>query len=172
MVFISDIPRKDNLSCGSIFRRPHLDTRGAKEMPHVGKPYFYTLAKVDFLSVAAWHKLFDGCVGVFHCINGLTDFHALAPLCLTVFPFCFLHLNVRAVPQHNAAQIRSRLRGVNLSPESSGRQLRNHAGMVYMGMGKQHIVYACLRHRQLAVFKHIDALFHAVIDKDVLAAGI
>ena len=94
------------------------------------------------------------------------------PLCLPVLPLCLLHVNVCTVPQHNAAQIRGRLRGVNLSPKPSGRQLRNHAGMVYMGMGKQHIVYACLRHRQLAVFKHIDALLHAVIDKDVLAAGI
>ena len=99
-------------------------------------------------------------------------FNLRASLRLAVFPFRLLHLNVGAVSEHDTAQIRRGLRGKNLPPKAPCRQSGNHAGMVDMRMGQQHIINQRFLNRQLAVLEYIQPLLHAVIHQNVFPARI
>ena len=69
------------------------------------------------------------------------------------------------VPQHDAAQLHRRVRGIDVAPEAVAHQQRQHAGMVDMGMGSQHPVDFPGSNRDGLIFVDILALLHAAVDQ-------
>jgi len=55
-------------------------------------------------------------------------------------PLSLFFLNMRRIAQHDFKQFRRGMRGIDRAAEAIGDEARQHAGMVDMGMGKQHEV--------------------------------
>ena len=75
-----------------------------------------------------------GGLGILHGVHGLHRLCAGA-LALAVLPLGFELLDVRRVPQHDAAQLHRGDGGVDPAPEAVAHQQRQKTGVVDMGMG-------------------------------------
>ena len=136
-------------------------------MPHVHEPRLNARGKLDALTVLHAQKQAAGGLGVLYGVHGLHRLCAGA-LALAVFPLGFKLLNMRRVPQHNAAQLHRGDGGVDPAPEAVVRQQRQKTGMVDMGMGDEHKVDLAGGYGQGLVFVHIFTLLHAVVDEESL----
>ena len=167
LVQIADIAREYQLGRGFALGDPQLDAGRTQQMPHVHESHLDARGQLHTLCIVHTNKQFQGRFGILHRIHG---FHRLCTgaLPLAVFPLSFKFLNVRRVPQHDAAQLHCGVRGVDLSPEAVARQQRQLTGVVDMGMGDQHPVDLAGCHRDRLVLVDILALLHTAVDEEPL----
>ena len=137
-------------------------------MPGVEEPHRNALFHGDPFPVPAAFKLRQG---VFHVLQGVkrlvpVNAGALGP---AVAPFRFTFLNVRRIPQHNAAQLHRGAGGINGAPEPPGGQRRQSAGMVDVGVGQQDAVDFGRGQGQRRIFEGIGPLFQSAVDQDLPA---
>ena len=152
--------------------RPASVTRAAQQMAHIGKADFdfaaFVLEKRLPAPIGAGHKLLHDPFGILHGI--IRFYHSrAATLGFTVFPFCFLFLNVSGIPQHNAAQVHGGIGGIDGTAIAIFIQVRNLPRMVDVGMGEQQRLIGAGCIGQVGVFVYIPALFHAAIDQQAVA---
>ena len=164
---IADIAGEHQLCGGAALGDPQLDAGRAQQVSHVHKACFDARGKLDALVVLHAPEQAAGGFGVLHGVHRLYRLCAGA-LALAVFPLGFKLLNMRRVPQHDAAQLHGGDGGVDPAPEAVVRQQRQKAGMVDMGMGDEHKVDLAGGYGQGLVLVHIFALLHAVVDEESL----
>ncbi len=167
---VSDIAGKHQLPRHVPFRRPDLDAGRTEQMPNIRKADLYIFIYRHFTVIVAGDETPDRPVRVLHRIKRLHHRILGASLSLAVFPLCLLHLDMRTVTQHNAAQITGGRRRKNLTAESPRIQERQKTRMVYMRVSQEHIIYQRFLHRQLAVLKYVGTLLHAVVHQNILIA--
>ena len=136
-------------------------------MAHVHKADLQPGGQLHFRLIIHADEQLHGRFGVLHRVHRFNR-GVTGTLCLAVFPLSFKFLNVRRVPQHNVAQLRGRLGGVNFTPEAVAHQQWQQAGMVDVGMRRQHTVDLTRGHRDGLVLVDILALFHAAVDQIAL----
>ena len=136
-------------------------------MPDICKTNPDTLTDFHIFLIVTGDKTLDGPVSILHRKERLHQLILRASLGFTVLPLCLLHMNMRTVTKHDAAQIAGGLCGVNPAPEPPGIQKRQKPGMVYVRMCQKHIVDQSCFHRQFTVLKHLDSLLHAIIHQNV-----
>ncbi len=139
-------------------------------MPDIRKADLYIFIYRHFTVIVAGDETPDRPVRVLHRIKRLHQRILRASLRLAVFPLRLLHLDMRAVAKHNAAQIAGGRRRKNLPPEPSCVQKRQKPRMIHMRVGQEHIVYERFLHRQVAVLKYVGTLLHAVVHQNILIA--
>ena len=88
------------------------------------------------------------------------------PLIFAVAPLGFEFLNMGGIHQHNAAQLRRGLGGVDGAGKALCHQLGNLARVVDMGVGEQYHIHLPRRDRQVAVFVNIPPLLHTAVDEN------
>ena len=135
-------------------------------MAHIRKTDLNAVADRDPLSVLAWHKQLYGIQGILHHIHRLI-LRLSCSSALAVAPLCLKFLDVRAVTQHNVAEIRCRECGKDLSLKSILRKPWQHSRVVNVRMGKEHIVNILLRDRQPRILIQIRSLLHTAVDQDI-----
>ena len=167
LIQIADIAGEHQLCGGAALGDPQLDAGRAQQVPHVHEPCFDARGKLNALAVLHAQEQAAGGFGVLYGVHGLHRLCAGA-LALAVFPLGFKFLNMRRVPQHNAAQLHRRDGGVDPASEAVVRQQRQKTGMVDMGMGDEHKVDLAGGYGQGLVFVHIFTLLHAVVDEKPL----
>ena len=172
LVFISNVSGKDNFLRYILFGCPDLDTRRSKEMPNICKTDLYPLTDLNHPVVFTGNDPADNIVCILHGIKRLYKCIVRTSLRLAVLPLRILHLDMCTVTKHNAAKVCRCLRCQDLPPESSCRQLRQHTGMIHMGMGQQHIIKLCLTHGQLCILKGINALLHTIIHQNMFVSDL
>ena len=167
LVGVADIAREDELGGRTVFRHPDLNAGRAQQMAHVNKADRKAGGQLHFCVVIHADEELQRRLGVLNGIHGLHG-RITGTLCLAVFPLGLKLLDVRGVPQHDAAQLGGGPGGVDLAPEPVAHQQRQQAGMVDVGMGGQHAVDLAGGHRDGLVLVDILALLHAVIDEVAL----
>ena len=167
LIQIADIAGEHQLCGGAALGDPQLDAGRTQQVSHVHEPRFDARGKLDALAVLHAPEQAAGGFGILYGVHGLYRLCAGA-LGLAVFPLGFKLLNMRRVPQHDAAQLHRGDGGVDPAPEAVVRQQRQKAGMVDMGMGDEHKVDLAGGYGQRLVFVHILALLHAVVDEEPL----
>jgi len=115
------------------------------------------------------HKLLEDGFRVLHDIERNIRFLAAARA-LAVAPFGFKLLNVRAVAQHDVAEVVGGSCGVHRTLESVFIQQRQETGVIHMRVGEQYRIDFSGDGGQAYILVEILALLHAVVHKDVLAA--
>ena len=136
-------------------------------MAYICKSDLNIVAYRHFTVIIAGYKPSDRAVSVFHGIKWFYYLITRTSFRLAVLPFRLLHLDMRTVPQHNAAKITGRRRRIYLPPKAPGIQKRKQPRMIHMSMGQKHIVNQRFVHWQLTVLKHICALFHTIIHQNI-----
>ena len=139
-------------------------------MAHIDEPHLNARGQLHAPVVLHTHEQLHGCFGVLHGIHWLHRF-CTGALALAVLPLGLKLLDVRGVPQHDAAQLHGGIGGINFAPEAVAHQQRQQAGMVDVGMGRQHPVDLAGCHRNGLIFIHILALFHAAVDEEPPPGG-
>ena len=139
-------------------------------MAGIGKTHLNAFAYRHSLAVGHALKLFQAADGVLHGVQGHIFLRARA-LGLPVAPFRLKFLDVGRIPQHNVAKLAGGLGAPYRRPEPVLVQKGNAAGMVNVGMGQKQAVQLAGSHGNRLVFIDIAALFHAAVDKKLLAAG-
>ena len=167
LIQIADIAGEHQLCGGAALGDPQLYAGRAQQVPHVHEPRFDARGKLDTLAVLHTPEQAAGGFGILYGVHGLHRLCAGA-LALAVFPLGFKLLNMRRVPQHDAAQLHGGDGGVDPAPEAIVRQQRQKTGMVDMGMGDEHKVDLAGGYGQGLVLVHIFALLHAVVDEETL----
>ena len=102
LVLVADIAGKHQLGGSVALGDPQLDAGRAQQVPHVHEPCFDARGKLNALAVLHTQEQAAGGFGVLYGVHGLHRLCARA-LALAVFPLGFKFLNMRRVPQHNAA---------------------------------------------------------------------
>ena len=167
LVQIADIAGEDQLCGGAALGDPQLDAGRAQQVAHIHKPCLDARGKLDALAVLHTQEQAAGGLGILYGVHRLYRL-CTGALALAVFPLGFKLLNMRRVPQHDAAQLHGGDGGVDPAPEAVVRQQRQKAGMVDMGMGDEHKVDLAGGYGQGLVLVHIFALLHAVVDEETL----
>ena len=122
------------------------------------------LADLHQLVIAHRAQMRDGGLGVVERVDRLIRRSAGAAA-FAVAPLGLALLNVRAVTQHDAAEIARLACGVNGAVEPVFEKQRQIAGVVDVRMGQKDKVDLPRRHRQLLVFKDVLPLLHAAVNK-------
>jgi len=99
---ISNISGEYNLFLCILLPDRQLNTCRAQQMACINKPGWDSLCRSNHLIVRASHKVSDHSHGIFHCISR-NKFRFALSSAFTVSPFCFKHLNVRTISEHNIA---------------------------------------------------------------------
>ena len=118
-LLITDIAGIHQLLCHITFRDPQLDAGRSQQMPYIGKAELNAFAQfIDFIILKRDQAAYRT-DRVFHRIE---RFHLIGctSLRLTVLPFRLLHLYMRAVTQHDGAQIHGRFRRHDLPAKAPG----------------------------------------------------
>ena len=100
LIYISDIPRKDDLLRHITFCCPDFDTGRSKQMSDIGKTNLYPIADRDPFPIPARHEQFNRIQRILHHIHGL-KFRFSCPSAFPVSPFCLKLLNMSAVTKHD-----------------------------------------------------------------------
>ena len=167
LVQIADIAGEDQLCGGAALGDPQLDAGRAQQVAHIHKPCLDARGKLDALAVLHTQEQAAGGLGILYGVHRLYRL-CTGALALAVFPLGFKLLNMRRVPQHNAAQLHGRDGGIDPAPEAVVRQQRQKAGMVNMCMGDQHKIDLAGGYGQGLIFICVLALLHAVVDEEAL----
>ena len=167
LVQVADIAGEDQLRGGIALGDPQLDAGRAQQVAHIHEPDLDARGKLHPSLIRNAREQLHGRFGVLHSIHRFHRFCAGA-LALAVFPLRFKFLNMGRVPQHDAAQLHRRVRGIDVAPEAVAHQQRQHAGMVDVCMGGQHPVDLAGCHRDGLVLVYVLALFHAAVDQKAL----
>ena len=171
LVDISHISGKYQLLRHIPLGRPHFDAGRAEQMSHVREADINPLADADPLPVLTGHQQTDGIQGVLHHVHRLILRFPCTPA-LPVAPLRLKLLDVRAVAEHDIAQIRGGKCGKDLSFESFFRKSGEHAGMINMGMGQKYVIHFRGRDRKPRVLIEIRPLLHAAVDQDILSSRL
>ena len=168
---VADIAGEHENLLSVAFPDGDLDGSGAQQMAHVHHADGDAVEDVHAVVIAAGHELAVNAKGVLLGVEGLHQGLAAA-LVLAVLVLRVAFLNVGRVQQHDLAQVGGGLGGVHMAPEAVLVQQRQIAAVVDVGVGEQHRVQTSFGDGQGRIFVQVCALFHAVVDHDVLAAGL
>ena len=139
-------------------------------MSHVRETDIDPFGDMYLFCVVAGHKECQHPLGIRHGVKrrfgGLSCTHRLA-----VLPLGFLFLDMRAVLQHNLAQITSRTRRKDLSAEALCINQGQHTAVVNVRVREKYIMNLIVSHGQRHVLIDIHALFHTAVHKDILSTG-
>ena len=91
---------------------------------------------------------------------------------LAVLPFGLLHLDVRAVAQHDVTEVGRRLGQIDPAAKAVFAQQRQSSGVVDVGVRDQNKVKCRRLDRQILVDEYVLALLHAEIHQTALAAHL
>ena len=167
LVLVSYVAGEYDLALFLSFRHPDLNTGRPQQMPHIRKTDIDPFTELDPLSITAGPEQLDRIQRVLHHINRLI-FRIAGTLALSVAPLCLKFLDVGAVAKHDITQVRCSKGAYHLALEAFLHQLRDHARMVDMGMGQQHIIDLILRDRKPGILIQVDPLFHTAVHQNVL----
>ena len=93
-----------------------------QQMADICKTDLNIFRDMNFLIIAAGNDPLDTALRVLHGVKRLHGGLGCASLSLSVFPLRLGHLNMRAVAQHDAAQIGSGMGHIDLAPKTLGIQ--------------------------------------------------
>ena len=140
-------------------------------MADVDKPRLYRCAQANHLAVPAGAEALEHSLGIVHVIERHIPRMAGA-LRLAVAPLRFKHLNVRAVAQHNPAQILRRFRRNHGAAETLRVQQRQAAGMIDVRMRQQNVINLRRINRYLLILILVRSLLHTAVDQNMKPADL
>ena len=164
LVEIADIAAEHHLALHAVLGHKDLDAGAAEQVAHIAEADGEVLADLHQLVIAHRAQMRDGGLGVVERVDRLIRRSAGAAA-FAVAPLGLALLNVRAVTQHDAAEIARLACGVNGAVEPVFEKQRQIAGVVDVRMGQKDKVDLPRRHRQLLVFKDVLPLLHAAVNK-------
>ena len=115
------------------FLDPQLDTGGAEHMAGLSEAHGNAFSQFFFDIVKDRCQVLDRFNGIIYRVNGFFVFSAQTVV-LLISVFCFTHLNVCAVTQHNIRQIRRRVRAEDFRMKSLLHEKRQSAAMIDVSM--------------------------------------
>ena len=164
LVLIADVPGKYNLLGPASLGSPYLYGCGSQQMPHIRKTQGQVVIQFEFLAISHPFKMLQHILCILHGVKGLHLTASGAPG-LTVLPLSLHLLYMGTVLQHDVAQVNGRIGGYHLAPEPSCIDPWQHARMIDMGMGQEHVVYFTVTYGKFRVLIDIVTLFHAAVDQ-------
>ena len=164
LVEIADIAAEHHLALHAVLGHKDLDAGAAEQVAHIAEADGEVLADLHQLVIAHRAQMRDGGLGVVERVDRLIRRSAGAAA-FAVAPLGLALLNVRAVAQHDAAEIARLACGVNGAVKPVFEKQRQIAGVVDVRMGQKDKVDLPRRHRQLLVFKDVLPLLHAAVNK-------
>ena len=166
LVEVSDVPAADQLPGRAAFRERELNKGRTQQVPCVGKADGQPFVNHHGLAVFARNKALHGLFDVLRRIKGLN----LPFPCAKVL-FCLgcrvRFLDVRAVLQHDGAEIDGFRRRVDGTGEAFADQQRKQPGMVNMGMSDENIFNPGSRNGHFRHFIRIIPLLHPAVHQKI-----
>ena len=171
LVEIADVAAEHHFTLHAVFGHKDLDAGAAEQVAYVAEADGEVLADLHQRVIAHRAQMRDGGLGIVKRVDRLIRRSAGAPA-LAVAPFGLALLDVRAVAQHDAAEITGLARGVNGAIEPVFEKQRQIAGVVDVRVGQKDKVNLPRRHRQLLVFKDVLPLLHAAVNKAAVISAL
>ena len=171
LVEIAEISAEHHFALHAVFGQKDLDAGAAEQMAHVAEADGKMLADLHQLVIAHRAQMGNGGLSIVERIDRLI-LRPAGAAAFAVAPLGLALLNMRAVAQHDAAEIACLVRGINGAVEPVFEKQRQIAGMVNVRMGQKDKVDIPRRHRQLLVFKDILPLLHAAVDKAAVVSAL
>ncbi len=122
-VAVSDITGEDQFALILPFFCPHFNKGRSKQMACIPEAYRQFVANMHFFVIITWHKIVQNTLRIIYAVHR-NHFRLSGSAGFPVSPFCLKLLNMRAVFQHNVAELRGGICGKNLSPKTSCIQKR------------------------------------------------
>ena len=170
LVLVADVAGEDELGGGAVLRHPDRNAGRPQQMAHVHELDHKAGGQFQFRVVIHAPEQLDGRFGI---LDGIHRLHRLGTgaLALAVLPLRLKLLDVGRVPQHDTAQLHGGVGGIDPAPEPVAGQQRQQAGVVDVGMGRQHTVDLAGGHGDGLILIGIPALLHAAVDEIALPGG-
>ena len=168
-VAVAEVAAEDDLFRLAALGQPDLDRGRAEQMTGVDKAQRDVVADVDELADLAGAEAVDSRLHVVKVVHRLIDVLA-GTLGLAVLPFGLLHLDVRAVAQHDVTEIGRRLGQIDPAAKTVLAQQRQSSGVVDVGVRDQHEVKRRRLDRQILVDEYVLALLHAEVHQTAPSA--
>ena len=170
-VAVAEIAAEDDLFRLAALRQPDLNRGRAEQMAGVDEAQRDVVADVHKLSDLTGTEAVDGRLHVVKVVHRFIDFLA-GTLGLAVLPFGLLHLDVRAVAQHDVTEVGRRLGQIDPAAKAVFAQQRQSSGVVDVGVRDQNKVKCRRLDRQILVDEYVLALLHAEIHQTAPAAHL
>ena len=136
-------------------------------MSCVYKPNGNPWCRGNCFFVGAWYKILYYTHGIFHRV-GRYKFRFTLTASLTVTPFCLEHLNMRAVTEHDIAEMTGCLGRIDRTQKAFRIDSGQVSGMVHMRMCQKNEIQVSRINWDFLILIIIRSLFHTAVYQKLL----
>ena len=136
-------------------------------MSCVYKPNGNPWCRGDRFFVGAWYKILYYTHGIFHRV-GRYKFRFTLTASLTVTPFCLKHLNMRAVTEHDIAEVTGCLGRIDRTHKAFRIDSGQVSGMVHMRVCQKNEIQVSRINWDFLILIIIRSLFHTAVYQKLL----